>query len=35
MTEGRRWARTGRTVDPDARWTAPTAARYEEWKSLA
>ena len=35
MTEGRRWARTGRTVEPDAAWAGATAARYEEWKALA
>ena len=35
MTEARRWARTGRTVEPDARWVTPTAARYDRWKELA
>jgi len=35
MTEGRRWARTGRTVEPDARWLEATASRYDEWRVLA
>ena len=35
MTEARRWARTGRTVEPDGRWVAPTAARYDRWTELA
>jgi xylulokinase len=34
MTEGRRWARTGRRVEPDARWAAAVAARYEEFLEL-
>ena len=29
--EGRRWARTGRRVEPDARWSPAVAARYEEF----
>jgi xylulokinase len=28
MTEGRRWARTGRRVEPDARWHAAASERY-------
>jgi xylulokinase len=35
MTEGRRWARTGRRVEPDGRWVEATAARYEEWLTVA
>jgi xylulokinase len=35
MTEGRRWARTGRRVDPDARWAAAVAARYDEFLELS
>nr|MBA2325308.1 xylulose kinase [Actinomycetota bacterium] len=34
MVEGRRWARTGRRVEPDPRWQAPTAQRYEEFLAL-
>ncbi len=34
MVDGRRWARTGRVVDPDPRWVAPVAVRYEEFLSL-
>jgi len=34
MVEGRRWARTGRRVEPDPRWQAPTARRYEEFLAL-
>jgi len=34
MTEGRRWARTGRRVEPDARWAPAVAARYEEFLEL-
>jgi xylulokinase len=34
MTEGRRWARTGRRVEPDARWVPAVAARYEEFLEL-
>ncbi len=29
------WARTGRIVEPDPAWTAPTAARYQRFRSLA
>src|SRR4029453_6108512 len=34
MTEGRRWARTGRRVEPDARWSPAVAARYGEFLDL-
>jgi xylulokinase len=34
MVEGRRWARTGRRVEPDPRWGAAVAARYEEFAAL-
>jgi xylulokinase len=34
MTEGRRWARTGRRVEPDARWSPAVAARYDEFLDL-
>jgi xylulokinase len=29
-----RWARTGHIVEPDSRWTAPTAERYAQWREL-
>jgi xylulokinase len=35
MTEGRRWARTGRRVEPDARWAPAVAARYDEFLELS
>jgi xylulokinase len=31
MAEGRRWARTGRRVEPDARWVGAVADRYDEF----
>ncbi|HMG25435.1 MAG TPA: FGGY-family carbohydrate kinase [Acidimicrobiia bacterium] len=31
MPEGRRWARTGRRVEPDARWSSAVDGRYEEF----
>jgi xylulokinase len=34
MAEGRRWARTGRRVEPDARWSAAVATRYLEFLEL-
>jgi len=34
MTEGRRWARTGHRVEPDARWQAAAAERYEGFLEL-
>ena len=35
MTDGRRWARHGRTVEPDPAWLAPVAERYERFRELA
>ncbi len=35
MPEGRRWARTDRTVDPDPRWTEPVADRYQRFLDLS
>jgi xylulokinase len=35
MPEGRRWARTGRTVEPDPRWAGATAERYERFLLLS
>jgi xylulokinase len=35
MTAASRWARPGRTVEPDPAWLAPVAARYERFRSLA
>jgi xylulokinase len=32
--EGRRWARTGRRVEPDPRWTPAVAERYEQFLGL-
>jgi xylulokinase len=34
MPEGRRWARTGRRVEPDARWAPAVAERYEQFLDL-
>ena len=34
LTEGRRWARTGRRVEPDARWAPAVATRYDEFLDL-
>ncbi|MGI8804118.1 MAG: xylulokinase [Thermoleophilaceae bacterium] len=34
MVDGRRWARTGRQVEPDPRWQAATAQRYERFLAL-
>jgi xylulokinase len=34
MTEGRRWARTGRRVEPDSRWLPAVATRYDEFLDL-
>ncbi|MGH9014872.1 MAG: xylulokinase [Acidimicrobiia bacterium] len=34
MPEGRRWARTGRRVEPDSRWRAAVAERYERFLAL-
>ena len=35
MTEARRWARVGRTVEPHPDWVEPVAARYERFRTLA
>ena len=35
MTEGRRWARTGRRLQPRAEWATPTADRYQEFLALS
>jgi xylulokinase len=35
MTDAARWASTGRTVDPDPRWSEPCAARYERFLELS
>lgn len=35
MTEGRRWARTGRRIEPDPAWATPVAERYERFLGLA
>jgi xylulokinase len=35
MTEGRRWARTGRRVEPDTRWARAAATRYDEFLDLS
>ncbi len=35
MTEGRRWARTGRRVEPRANWAAAVAERYERFLALS
>ncbi len=35
MTEGRRWARTGRTVEADPSWTGPVEARYQRFLDVA
>jgi xylulokinase len=35
MTEGRRWARSGRTVEPDPAWVEPVRERYERFLALS
>jgi len=35
MAEGRRWARTGRTVEPDPAWIDPVAERYARFLDLS
>jgi xylulokinase len=35
MTEGRRWAKVGRRVEPRGAWTAASAPRYEEFLALS
>ncbi|HEX7132681.1 MAG TPA: FGGY-family carbohydrate kinase [Iamia sp.] len=34
MTDGRRWARTARTVEPDPRWSAAASVRYRRFRHL-
>jgi xylulokinase len=34
MADGCRWARVARRVEPDDRWTAACASRYEEFRAL-
>lgn len=34
LADGRRWARTERRVEPDDRWVAPAAARYDRFREL-
>lgn len=34
IADGRRWARTARRVEPDERWVAPAAARYQRFRQL-
>ena len=35
MTDARRWARAGRTVDPDPAWADPLEARYQRFLALS
>jgi xylulokinase len=35
MPDGRRWARTGRTVEPDPAWVEAAAERYERFLALS
>jgi len=35
MTEGRRWARVGRRLEPRAAWTTATGERYERFLALS
>jgi xylulokinase len=35
MTDARRWARAGRTVDPDPRWGDALDARYDRFLALS
>jgi xylulokinase len=35
MTEGRRWAGVGRTIEPDSAWLDPVADRYERFLALS
>ena len=35
MTDGRRWARVGRRVEPDSAWAEPVAERYERFLQVA
>jgi xylulokinase len=35
MTDGRRWARTERRIEPDAAWVEPARERYQRFRELA
>ena len=35
MLDARRWARTGRIVEPDARWVGPCESRYRRFRELS
>ncbi len=35
MADARRWARRGRTVEPDAAWVEPAAARYHRFLAVS
>jgi xylulokinase len=35
MTDARRWARAGRTIDPDPTWAEPLEARYQRFLALS
>ena len=35
MTDARRWAQAGRTVDPDPAWSEAAAARYQRFLAVA
>ncbi len=35
MVDGARWARTGRTIEPDQAWVAPMVDRYERFLALS
>jgi len=35
MTDARRWAKAGRTVDPDPRWAEALEARYQRFLEVA
>jgi xylulokinase len=35
MTEGRRWARTGRTVEADPAWVEAVEERYQRFLTLS
>ena len=34
MTDGSRWARTARTVEPDPRWVEAARPRYDRFRAL-
>jgi len=35
LTDACRWARTARTVEPDAAWVPAVSERYERWREIA